>query len=1408
MQRLVKIIALITIFLISSFTFVYPQLQEYSIVNFKTVPGLPTKIAYSVFKDSKGFMWFGTETGLYRWDGIDYKIFRYDPDDSTSISGNMIGRILLEDNDGNLWIGTRSSGLNIYNPSTESFTRFSRSPDYLFDFDFNRIHLALQDKNGEVWLASQWISGVINFNKSSDSFTIYRVNSDTLDSKANMTSSMYEDEAGRFWIGTLQGLYLFNKDMKTFTNFESIVKTDDELNYNFISCILEDKEGVLWMGSYEGLYKYDSRENKVNYFKYENSPPNNNFSEFLGELYNNPVDNGNSLWIITATGISKFDKTTEKITYLNQDPKDLRVPSFEAMISVLFDDSGILWVSSRFGAIRYNLSINPFTEYKIGPFGKKPYLYAATDFLEDSQGNIWVGTANAGLLKYNQHMNLVKRFNYDLSNLDGIVVNFVFSLFEDRDSMIWVGTPFGLDLFDQKNDRFIHCTLPTELNWDYIRINDIYQDSYGIIWVAAINGLYYQEKKVLLDSSFLKIPDLYGRSKEIKCIAEDSFGNLWFGSNGSGLYLLTPENRKTLTLINFKHNPEEISSISDDVIWSIYFDKDDILWIGTSNGLNRLDPNSDCFSSFNPEKGMDANFIYFIEGDNNGNLWLSTEKGIMRFKQLSDTTAHSKLLKSAEGVPFEDNYQYKIYKDKKGKIYVGGQRYTGNGFYCFHPNSLKDNDHIPPVVMTEFLVNNKPFNTDSSITVKKHLYLRHNQNFFSIEFAALDYINPLKNEYAFMLEGFDKDWIYSDNSRLAKYTNVPPGVYLFKAKGSNNDGLWNEEWVSLIITISPPPWKTWWAYSLYLLFLFSILYIVIRFYIRRQRLIHKLELEEVQTEKLEELDRMKSRFFANISHEFRTPITLILGPIEKLKSYIKDKEPEEDLNMMQRNAKRLQSLINQLLSLSKLESGKMKLQAHKVNFVSLVNRYVQSFESLAKQKNIEFEFKSSESNITLFVDRDKIEKILYNLLSNAFKFSGESGRIEVAVFSHQSTVNSPQSTVGRPADFEGRWVGIKISDTGHGIPQEKLTHIFDRFYQVDDNYTKDQEGSGIGLALTKELVELHHGKIIVKSLLDKGTTFTVFLPLGKDHLNSDEMPGSDSPIGYGDREVKTADTENFRDDRETEQILESNDQEVLIDDDTEKEDSKPLLLIVEDNDDLRSYIRSYLTDDYRIIEAIDGEMGLEKSIEKIPDLVISDVMMPKMDGYELCKKIKTDERTSHIPVILLTAKAAMEDKLEGLETGADDFLTKPFDQKELLVRIRNLIQQRRKLKELFIRELDITGQITSKDILSMDRQFLQKAKNIVEENMSDFDFNIENFAEKMCLSRVQLHRKLKALINRSASEFLRIIRLNHAAGLIRSKSGNITQITFEVGFNNLSYFSKCFKEQFGMLPSEYANQNS
>nr|NQU91732.1 response regulator [Bacteroidota bacterium] len=487
--------------------------------------------------------------------------------------------------------------------------------------------------------------------------------------------------------------------------------------------------------------------------------------------------------------------------------------------------------------------------------------------------------------------------------------------------------------------------------------------------------------------------------------------------------------------------------------------------------------------------------------------------------------------------------------------------------------------------------------------------------------------------------------------------------------------------------------------------------------------------------------------------------------------------------MMQRNALRLQNLINQLLSLSKLESGKMKLQAQEVNIVSLVNRYVQSFESLAKQKNIEFMFNSSEANIPLFVDRDKIEKILYNLLSNAFKFTDEGGLIEVVVGSGSSS--------GSATDF----VEIKISDTGHGIPPEKFEHIFDRFYQADDSFAKDHEGTGIGLALTKELVELHHGKITVESRLGKGTAFTVFLPVGRDHLKPEEIVVRDDSFGESVKSVEFID--------QVKQTTEPNIQEMLSDDDSEKDDTKPLLLIVEDNDDLRSYIRSYLTSDYRISEAIDGKIGLEKAIGKIPDLVISDVMMPKMDGMEFTRRLKADERTSHIPVILLTAKAAMEDKLEGLETGADDFLTKPFDTDELLVRIRNLILQRRKLKEIILKNIGSVSQLSNSGVNSMDQKFLEKAIQVVERYISDAEFSVELFGKEMAMSRVQLHRKLTALVEQPAGEFIRTIRLNKAAILLKEKSGNIAEIAYGVGFNNPSYFSECFRKQFGKLPSEY-----
>jgi len=582
---------------------------------------------------------------------------------------------------------------------------------------------------------------------------------------------------------------------------------------------------------------------------------------------------------------------------------------------------------------------------------------------------------------------------------------------------------------------------------------------------------------------------------------------------------------------------------------------------------------------------------------------------------------------------------------------------------------------------------------------------------------------------------------------------------------------------------------------IYGIIFFGLLFAWRRYDLKRQRLKKELELEHVEAEKLIELDSMKSRFFANISHEFRTPLTLILGPLQKLFARSYDEETKQELGIMQRNARRLQNLINQLLDLSKLESGKMELHARETDVIPLIKGYVQSFESLARQKGIDLIFNSGLETILLWTDQDKLEKILYNLLSNAFKFTPEGGRIEVRVYSLQLaemrrfTANCQLST----ANLDKGCIVISVTDTGPGISPENLPHIFDRFYQTADNYSKDGDGTGIGLALTKELVDLHHGMIEVESVVGEGSVFRVYLPLGHEHLASEEID-ENRQLAVSNRQLAIGNNN----------LIEHHAPLTVPRD---QKSDVPLILIVEDNSDLRLYIRSYLDQSYNVIEAEDGRKGVDRAFEDIPDMIISDVMMPVMDGYEFCKTVKTDERTSHIPVILLTARASTESKLEGLETGADDFITKPFDPQELLTRIKNLIELRKNLQERFMRNFRKLGlehlmDLETPDMKSTDQNFMQKAIRLVLENIADPDLNVEKLSADLAVSRRQLHRKMVAITGDSPNRFIRTVRLNRAAELLKNKSGNVTEIAYEVGFNNLSYFAKSFKEEFGILPSE------
>ena len=648
----------------------------------------------------------------------------------------------------------------------------------------------------------------------------------------------------------------------------------------------------------------------------------------------------------------------------------------------------------------------------------------------------------------------------------------------------------------------------------------------------------------------------------------------------------------------------------------------------------------------------------------------------------------------------------------------------------------------------------------------------------TFEYVGHHYSDPSKNQYKYLLEPYDTSWIDAGTQRSARYANIDPGEYIFRVKAANSDGVWNEQGTLINLVIHKPWWQTYPAYLAYALLGFSLLYSLRRYELNRQNLKYNLKLGNIEKDKLKEIDQVKSRFFANISHEFRTPLTLILGPAKDISENVEDVNVRERAGLIQKNASKLYQLVNQLLDLSKLEAGKMKLETKELNIVPLLKGLVLSFTSLAERKKITLNFDAREENISVYIDRDKIEKIISNLLSNAFKFTQEGGKIDFKLVKLDTEIE------------------ISVKDTGFGIPQERREKIFDRFYQVDGSSTRDGEGTGIGLALTKELVELHKGFISVESELDKGTTFTLKFPLGKEHLKSDEIVKKEQLA----ETKKTLEEPEVVSVSEMPELKSSTEKRINLELTGEYEE-KPLLLIVEDNFDVRNYIVSHLEEDYNIYEAINGEDGFSKAIEEIPDLIISDVMMPKMDGFQLCEKLKTDEKTSHIPIILLTAKATSENKIEGYETGADDYIKKPFDTKELKVRVKNLISQRKLLWQYFQKQGVFN--LENKKIKSVDKIFLEKAIKVINNNIADTSFGVEVFASDLAISRAALHRKMVALTGESPSELIKRIRLSQAGNLLKNKTGNISQIALEVGFNNPAYFAECFKKQFGVTPSQY-----
>jgi signal transduction histidine kinase/ligand-binding sensor domain-containing protein/DNA-binding response OmpR family regulator len=1417
LERIGKV--LILLFFLS--TSISAQSPKVKFERLSTEHGLSHSSVYCIFQDRKGFLWFGTENGLNRYDGYQFTTYYYEPDDTTSLSNSWVWSI-LEDHTGTLWVGT-VDGLNQFDRNRDCFVRYKHDPGNPASLSCSYVRVILEDHAGTLWIGTT--NGLNRFDRDTGKFISYNRNTDNPEHLGgNYILTICEDQSQTLWVGTQGGLFRYDREK------DALIPSEEwrELMTNkplIVSALYQDRLGMLWIGTW-GWGTAHKRpgwnQTIVSHDNWLNIPAGNlSFCE----------DHSGTLWI-AANRLSQLNRETGLLAEYQYDPKlptSISSPQIRAIYESRHGENGVLWFGTFWGGVsklvqKQKKFVNYRPEFKNLTELNQNRISA---LVEGQDGEFWVGTAGSGLYQFDRETKNSSHYRIDPLWAPNTSPDFIEALCVDQNGELWVGASYsgGLHRYDRKRDRFTHFLHdpknPFSLSLNHI--SAIHEDRFGILWVGTDGGglnqfdrnqerfIRYQHQPQ--DSGSLS-------SNKVKIIFEDSSGVLWIGTWGGGLNKFDRERDK---FVRYQHEPGNPNSLSDNRIMTICESPAGVLWIGTSSaGLNRFDCRDERFTSFTVKDGLPSNNIYGMLSDDRGNLWISTDKGLSKF---NIATKIFRNYDAADGLPGDEFSERAFCKSKTGELFFGGR----HGFTAFYPDSIQDNPFVPPIVLTDFKIMNKPAELDTAIAEKKHIVLRHDENFLSFEFAALNYVSPEKNQYRYKMEGVDQDWIYSGNPtgvarRFANYTGIAPGDYVFKVRGSNNDGVWNEQGASVRITINPPWWRTNWAYAIYALLIGTALYVVRRLERHRFQTLNELKMQRFEAQKLFELDQAKSRFFANISHEFRTPLTLILGPIEKMLARAAEGETKQDLSMIQRNARRLLQLINQLLDLSKLETGRMQLRARAEDVKSLLKGLVLSFASLAERKKITLKFDEPDETITAYLDRDKFEKIVANLLSNAFKFTPEEGKIEVAVAVAVGS-SSHEGFIPATASATANFFAITIKDTGIGMPADQLTHIFDRFYQVDNSHTREHapldrksatvravlesayptghEGTGIGLALAKELVELHGGKILVESELFKGSVFTVLLPLGRAHLRDEEIVESSEQLPVCSEQLSVSSDQHqasiIEQPATSNQLPATSNEQPATRRGTGK---KPFILIIDDNSDVRRFIRSHLDQDYHILEAADGAEGLQKAIEKMPDLIISDVMMPKMDGIELCRQVKTDERTSHIPVILLTARASGESKVEGLETGADDYITKPFDARELLVRVKNLIEQRRKLRERFRREMSLQPREVT--VNSMDEQFLQRALDIVEKHLSDSEFGVETFSKQIGMSRQHLNRKLQALTEHSANDFIRIIRLKRAAQLLEKRSATVTEIAYEVGFNNPAYFAECFRKEFGRSPSQYA----
>ena len=1320
-----------------------------------------------IVKDDDGMLWLGSSgDGVFKYNSLDFKVYKKEAINNKSTLNSSFVHSLLKDKNNNIWAGTQE-GLNFYSRDLDKFNSITFN-DANQNIKF-AVH-AIEEFNDSTLLVGTHQNGLLKLNKNDYSFK--RVNYKSNNSISSLLiNSIVKTEDEKFIVGTNQGLMTFDPYNSTLQLTKFDLNDKYETVESSIESILIDNNKTLWLGtSSKGLIKITNTDDS---YKIQNLMITNKRVLSLSLK-----QDGNILCGTENDGLFEISNEKNEIENYKFDKNIQNGIKSNSIWSTYTDEKNRIWLGYYNNGIDvYNENYNKFKSLRsISGYSNSLSSSSVTGIIKDDKDRLWISTTEGGIDVYDKKTsrftNLINNKNNIANGLDKLETT---SIFKDSNGNILIGTwESGFYILKKNSKRFKNINNSnSKLKSD--KVMSFAEDSNGTIWIGTFfGGLYsyntYNNKVTHYDSSTFVEYNI--NTSNIRKVIVDNKDNIWIGTR-AGLYRINKNEEDSFSITSFNERFKTIlgENISSTIVYSLFEDELKNIWIGSLDyGLFKYNYDTDEINWFNNDNGFIHESISSIAQDQNGHLWISGNKGLTKYDPYKNLFYN---FNKDDGLS-SNRFNYNSVFTDNELLYFGGL----NGLNYFNPDKIQYNEELPLVYLKDLKLSNElvaigdlksPLQKSLSTTDK--LTLSHNQSFFSIEYVGVNYTRSKNNQYAYLLEGFDEKWNYVGSKTNATFTNVPAGDYIFQVKASNNDGLWNEIPTKLNIKILPAWWQSNLAWLIYLLTIMTISYISYKVFIERIRERRILKFEREEHKQLEALNSKKIQFFTNISHEFRTPLTLILNPLNDIIKGDFSNLPlttKNKLEIIHKNSNRLSRLINELMDFRKLQFNKMSVNASKINLIPFIEEVSSHFEGEATEKNIILSVDYSENPINVWGDPSMLEKIIFNLLSNAFKVTPTNGMVSIYINKSSNKINFPLIDPEKLLES----IEIIIEDTGSGIKEENINKIFDRFYQVTEFDKQYYGGTGIGLEVVRNFIELHKGKIEVSSKLNIGTQFKIQLPNGNKHLEIKNIT-----VKY-----------NSNDNLQTKLTAFEN---------SNNKSKDKTLLIIDDNSELRSYLNNELDTNYNILLAENGKIGFELANKHIPDIIITDVMMPVMDGIELCEMIKNDLRTSHIPIMMITAKGMEVDKIKGIDSGADVYLQKPFNMNVLKSHLKQLISTRKILFKKYLSGIDFSENTTS-----LDQEFILNVLNYINNNISDNNLNVENLADELLLSRSKLYRKIKALTGLTANEFIRNVRLEKSKEILENSEFSISEICYKVGFSSPSYFTKCFKIQYGVLPKE------